>query len=116
MRRDKRKTDMSGHRNFEELMAKMSPERRTCIKAEADDSHCEYVPSQICQQIDFTQADVAERLNVSHPTHTESERGNNMHICTLQKIAKDLDGELSFHVLIGGHDCNLKCLPDQKVV
>ena len=28
---------MSGHRNFKELVAKMSPERRARVKAEADE-------------------------------------------------------------------------------
>ena len=32
---------MSGHRNFKELVAKMSPERRECIKTEADELHRE---------------------------------------------------------------------------
>ena len=40
---------MSGHRNFNELLAKMSPERRARVKAEADDLHREYELSQIPQ-------------------------------------------------------------------
>ena len=42
---------MNGHRNFNELLAKMSPERRARVKAEADDLHREYVLSQIRQQV-----------------------------------------------------------------
>ena len=38
---------MSGHRNFNELLTKMSPERRARVKAEADDLHREYVLSQL---------------------------------------------------------------------
>lgn len=99
---------MSGHRNFQELVAKMSPERRARIQAEADELHREYVLSQIRQQVGFTQAEVAERLGVSQPTYAECERGNNMRIGTLQKIVAALGGELSFHVLIGGHDYSLQ--------
>ena len=99
---------MSRHRNFKELVAKMSPERRTRVKAEADELHREYVLSQIRQQVGFTQADVAERLGVSQPTYAECERGGNMRIGTLQKIVAALGGELSFHVLIGDHDYNLQ--------
>ena len=106
---------MSGHRNFKELVAKMSPERRARVKerrarvkAEADELHREYLLSQIRQQIGFTQADVAERLGVSQPTYAECERGSNMRIGTLQKIVTALGGELSFHVLIGGRDYNLQ--------
>ena len=99
---------MSGHRNFKELVAKMSPERRARVKTEADELHREYVLSQIRQQVGFTQADVAERLGVSQPTYAECERGSNMRIGTLQKIVAALGGELSFHVLIGGRDYNLQ--------
>ncbi len=82
---------MSGHRNFKELVAKMSPERRARVKAEADELYREYVLSQIRQQVGFTQADVAERLGVSQPTYAECERGSNMRIGTLQKIEKTND-------------------------
>ena len=99
---------MSGHRNFNELLSKMSQERRARVKAEADELHREYVLSQIRQQVGFTQADVAERLGVSQPTYAECERGSNMRIGTLQKIVAALGGELSFHVLIGGRDYNLQ--------
>ena len=99
---------MSRHRNFNELLSKMSPERRARVKAEADDLHREYVLSQIRQQIGFTQADVAERLGVSRPPYAECEHGSYMRIGTLQKIAATLGGELSFHVLIDGRDYNLQ--------
>ena len=99
---------MSGHRNFKELVAKMSPERRARVKAEADELHREYVLSQIRQQVGFTQADVAERLGVSQPTYAECERGSNMRIGTLQKIVTALGGDLSFQVAINGKEYKLQ--------
>ena len=101
---------MSGHRNFKELVAKMSPERRARVKAEADDLHREYVLSQIRQHVGFTQADVAERLGVSQPTYAECERGrgSNMRIGTLQKIVTALGGDLSFQVAINGKGYKLQ--------
>ena len=99
---------MSGHRNFNELVMKMSPERRARVKAEAYDLHCEYVLSQIRQQVGFTQADVAERLGVSQPTYAECERGSNMRIGTLQKIVTALGGDLSFQVAINGKEYKLQ--------
>ena len=106
---------MSGHRNFNELLAKMSPERRARVKKEADTLHREYVLSQIRQQVGFTQAEVAERLGISQPTYAVCERGNNMRIGTLQKIVAALGGELSFHVAIDGCDYNLQ-MPQQSLV
>lgn len=99
---------MSGHRNFNELLSKMSPERRARVKREADDLHRDYVLSQIRQQVGFTQAEVAQRLGVSQPTYAECERGRNMRIGTLQKIVAVLGGELSFRVAIDGCDYNLQ--------
>ena len=99
---------MSRHRNFNELLSKMSPERRARVKAEADDLHREYVLSQIRQQIGFTQADVAERLGVSQPTYAECERGSNMRIGTLQKIVAALGGELLLQVKLNGVNFDLQ--------
>lgn len=62
---------MSGHRNFNELLSKMSQERRTRIKNEADNLHRAYVLAQIRQQVGVTQAEVAQRLGVSQPTYAE---------------------------------------------
>jgi len=99
---------MSGHRNFNELLAKMSPERCARIKNEADNLHRDYVLAQIRQQVGFTQAQVAQRLGVSQPTYAECERGSNMRIGTLQKIVAALGGELSFRVVIDGCDYKLQ--------
>ncbi|MGN0846173.1 MAG: helix-turn-helix domain-containing protein [Kiritimatiellia bacterium] len=99
---------MSGHRNFNELLSKMTPERRSRIKAEADDLHRDYVLAQIRQQVGFTQSEVAQRLGVSQPTYAECERGSNMRIGTLQKIVSALGGELSLRVVIDGRDYNLQ--------
>ena len=98
---------MSRHHNFNELRAKMSPERQSRIKTEADALHHDYVLSQIRRQVGFTQMEVAKRLCISQPTYAECERGNNMRIGTLQKIVAALGGELSFHVSLNGSDYNL---------
>ena len=99
---------MSGHRNFNELLAKMSPERRERVTAEADRLHRGYVLAQIRQKVGFTQAQVANRLGVSQPTYAECEHASNMRIGTLQKIVAALGGELSFRVAIDGHDYSLR--------
>lgn len=78
----------------------MSPERRTRVKDEAETLHREYVLSQIRQQVGFTQAEVAERLGISQPTYAVCERGNNMRIGTMQKIASALGGSLTIGIKI----------------
>ena len=95
---------MIRHRNFKELLAKMLPERRARVKAEADDLHREFVLSLFRQQVGFTQTDVVERLGVSLKTYAKCERGNNMRIRTLQKIASALGVELSLNIKVHGDD------------
>ena len=91
---------MSRHHNFNELRAKMSPERQSRIKTEADALHRDYVLSQIRRQVGFTQMEVAKRLGISQPTYAECERGSNMRIGSMQKIAFALGGCLSVGIKI----------------
>lgn len=78
----------------------MSPERQSRIKTEADALHRDYVLSQIRRQVGFTQMEVAKRLGISQPTYAEYERGSNMRIGTMQKIASALGGCLSVEIKI----------------
>jgi DNA-binding XRE family transcriptional regulator len=99
---------MGRHHNFNELRAKMSPERLSRIKTEADALHRDYVLSQIRRQVGFTQMEVAKRLGISQPTYPEFERGSNMRIGTLQKIVAALGGELLLQVKLNGVNFDLQ--------
>ena len=99
---------MSRHHNFNVLGAKMSPERQSRIKPEADALHRDYVLSQIRRQVGFTQMEVAKRLGISQPTYAECERGSNMRIGTLQKIVAALGGELLLQVKLNGVNFDLQ--------
>ena len=104
---------MSGHRNFSELRAKMSPERRARNEAEAENML--YLLSQIRQQVGLTQAEVADRLGVSQPTYAECERASNMRLGTLEKIITALGGKFSFHVEFDNFNCELQ-MPRQMAM
>lgn len=95
---------MSGHRNFEELRKRFSPERRAKLDAEVQEMQTEYVLSQIRREAGFTQVQMAEKLSVSQPTYAEYEKGGNMRIGTLQKIVAALGGVLKFHIELNGRD------------
>ena len=106
---------MSGHRNFNELRAKMSPERRARNEAEAENMQKVYLLSQIRQQVGLTQAEVANRLGVSQPTYAECERASNMRLGTLEKIIAALGGKFSFHVEFDNFNCELQ-MPRQMAM
>lgn len=95
---------MSGHRNFNELRARMSPERRAANAAAAAEMNREYVLSQIRHEAGLTQTDIAGRLGIAQPTYAAQERNGNMRIDTLRKIVTALGGVLKMRVEIDGKD------------
>ena len=99
---------MSGHRSFDELRARMSPERREANRKAAADMSREYVLAQIRQAAGMTQTEVADRLDVSQPTYSAFERGDNLRLGTLQKIVNALGGILKLQVEIDGKEFPLR--------
>lgn len=99
---------MSGHKSFDRLRARMSPERRAANKAAASDMNREYVLAQIRREVGVTQVEVADRLHISQPTYAAFERSDNLQIGTLQKIVNALGGILKFQVEIDGKDYPLQ--------
>ena len=95
---------MSGHHPWSELMAELPAERRKRIKEDADTLHREYTLSEIRRQAGLTQCQMAEKLNVSQPAYASFEKGDNLRVGTLQKIASALGGELSLQVKLNGND------------
>lgn len=93
---------MSGHHQWSALLAKMPAERRKRIKENADALHREYTLSEIRRQVGLTQCQMAEKLNVSQPTYASFEKGGNLRVRTLQKIAFALGGELSLNIKLHG--------------
>ena len=98
---------MSGHHPWSELMSEMPAERRKRIKEGADALHREYTLSEIRRQAGLTQCQMAEKLNVSQPAYASFEKGSNLRVGTLQKIASALGGELSLQVKFNGNNFNL---------
>ena len=95
---------MSRHHPWSELMAEMPAKRRKRIKEDADALHREYTLSEIRRQAGLTQCQMAEKLNVSQPAYASFEKGSNLRVGTLQKIASALGGELSLNIKLHGGD------------
>jgi len=81
-------------RNFKELEAQMSPERRARIEAMARDTMAEMLLAEIRRQAGLTQVDVAEALGIKQPSLSKLESQEDMQISTLRRIIKALGGEL----------------------
>lgn len=95
---------MSGHHPWPELLAEMPAARRKHIKESTDALHREYTLSEIRRQAGLTQCQMAEKLNVSQPAYASFEKGGNLRVGTLQKIASALGGELSLNIKLHGDD------------
>ena len=93
---------MSGHHPWPELLAEMPAAQRKRIKESADALHREYTLSEIRRQAGLTQCQMAEKLNVSQPAYASFEKGDNLRIGTLQKIASALGGKLSLSFMLNG--------------
>ena len=91
---------MSGRHPWSELMAEMPAERRKRIKEGADALHREYTLSEIRRQAGLTQCQMAEKLNVSQPAYASFEKGGNLRVGTLQKIASAMGVRLSIEMTI----------------
>lgn len=95
---------MSGHHPWPELLAEMPAARRKRIKESTDALYREYTLSEIRRQAGLTQCQMAEKLNVSQPAYASFEKGGNLRVGTLQKIASALGGELSLNIKLHGDD------------
>ena len=56
---------------------------------------------------------MAEKLNVSQPAYASFEKGGNLRVGTLQKIASALGGELSLQVKLNGNDFKIEIKDSQ---
>ncbi len=81
-------------RNFKELEAKMSPERRARIEAMARETMAEMLLAEIRRQAGLTQVDLAAALGIKQPSLSKLECQDDMQISTLRRIIKALGGEL----------------------
>jgi transcriptional regulator with XRE-family HTH domain len=81
-------------KNFRELEAKMSPQRRAQAKARAKEMIAEMLLAEIRQAVGMTQEEVAAILDVKQPTLSRMESQDDMQISTLRRLIEALGGEL----------------------
>ena len=98
---------MSGHRSFNTLRQRMSPERRAANAAAGAEMCREYALNEIRREIGLTQTELAERLNVSQSSFAACEKSDNMRIGTLRRIVEAMGGVLSLNVSIDGRSYSL---------
>ena len=101
-------------RNFKELEAKMSPQRRARIEALARDTLAEMLLAEIRRQAGLTQVDLAETLGIKQPSLSKLEAQDDMQISTLRHIVNALGGELELIANLPGGAIKLTQFKDDK--
>jgi transcriptional regulator with XRE-family HTH domain len=87
-------------RNFKELEAGMSPERRAGIQAKVDKAVQEMALDELREALQLTQQTLAEALHVKQPFVSKVERRTDMFISTLRKIIQAMGGELEIRAIL----------------
>jgi DNA-binding XRE family transcriptional regulator len=93
---------MAKARNFNELRAKMSPERRAANEAEAKRMLGEMPLSELRAARNLTQEHLAELLHVKQASISKMERRTDMYIGTLSKFIEAMGGEMEIRAVFPG--------------
>jgi predicted transcriptional regulator len=99
-------------RNFNELEAKMSPERRARIKTKVDEAIREMPLDELREALNLTQESLAETLHVKQPFVSKVERRADMYISTLRKIIEAMGGELEIRAILPNGVVRIKQFSD----
>jgi len=94
-------------RNFQELEAKMAPERRARAEMKAKEIMGDMLLAEIRKQMGLTQKELAAALNIKQPTLSKIEAQEDMQIGTLTRIIEALGGQLELIAHLPGVDVRL---------
>jgi transcriptional regulator with XRE-family HTH domain len=101
-------------RNFNELRAKMSPDRRARAQVRAREMVVEMLLSELRRLAGLTQNDLADSLGIKQPTLSRLESQDDMQISTLRRIVSALGGELEIIAKLPGGRVSLSQFQEQE--
>jgi predicted transcriptional regulator len=89
---------MAGHRSFNQLREKMSPERRAAVEKRVQRTLAEMRLQELRDSLDISQGVVGNALGIKQAAVSRLERRKDMHISTLRDYVTALGGELEILV------------------
>ena len=99
-------------RNFNELRAKMSPERRARNEEAAKRMRAEMPLDQLRAARELTQENLAEILGVNQAAISKLERRTDMYISTLARFVEAMGGTLDIRAIFPEGAVSLRHLAD----
>lgn len=85
---------MAGHRNFDEIRAKMSPARRTRIDKATKAKLEEMALAELRKLVGVTQVAAADEMGIGQSAFSQLESQDDMQVSTLRRIIEALGGRL----------------------
>lgn len=101
-------------RNFKELEARMSPERRERVQAKVEEMIREMPLDELREALNLTQESLAEALHVRQPFISKVERRTDMYISTLRKIIEAMGGQLEIRAILPDGDVRITQFQDVR--
>jgi len=95
-------------RNFKELQAKMSHQRRVRISEEAQEIVKNLALDELREARNLTQEHLAELLHVNQASISKMERRTDMYISTLSSFVKAMGGELRIEAVFPEGRVNIR--------
>ena len=86
-------------KNFKELQAKMSPERRARSEAKAKRMIEEMALDELREARELTQEQLARALKINQAAVSKMERRTDMYLSTLQGVIRAMGGELEIRAV-----------------
>lgn len=90
-------------RDFNDLLAQLTPERRERIEREAEEIRSSPL-YRLRKALQLTQAQIAEELGIGQAAVSRLERRSDMYLSTLRRFVAAMGGELEIRARFGGHD------------
>ena len=96
---------MKKYTTLDEMMAKLPPERQARIHERTQELILEMGLSQIREDLELSQKELAEALGISQPAVAQIEqRGNELKLSTLKRYVETMGGKLKLAVeMPNGH-------------
>ena len=93
-------------KNFNILLAKMSPENQARVHTGANEMLEELVLQELRKSLNFTQEQVAEAMKLNQGVVSKMEHQNDIYVSTLRKFVTAMGGQLKL----------VASFPDREVV
>lgn len=89
---------MAGHQPWQNLVDKMSPERRARSDARLKEMKIGMLIAELREQSGMTQQEIADKLGITQPSISQMEAGQEIQLTTLRKLIGALGGEVVLHM------------------